>query len=54
MARVNKFLEKAAGKKLKAAYVQDDDLLKYEEGALVSQNGKPKKEGYITKFENGY
>lgn len=27
-ARVNKFLEKAAGKKVKAAYVQDDDLLK--------------------------
>ena len=26
-ARVNKFLEKAAGKKVKAAYVQDDDLL---------------------------
>ena len=54
MARVNKFLEKAAGKKVKAAYVQDDDLLKYEDGALVSENGKPKKEGYITKFENGY
>jgi hypothetical protein len=26
--RTNKFLEKAAGKKVKAAYVQDDDLLK--------------------------
>jgi hypothetical protein len=53
-ARVNKFLKKAAGKKVKAAYVQDDDLLKYEEGALVLQNVKPKKEGYITKFENGF
>ena len=34
-ARVNKFLEKAAGKKVKAAYVQDDDLLKYEEGGSI-------------------
>jgi hypothetical protein len=31
-ARVNKFLKKAAGQKVKAAYVQDDDLLKYEDG----------------------
>jgi hypothetical protein len=31
-ARVNKFLKKAAGQKVKAAYVQDDDLLKYAEG----------------------
>ena len=35
MARVNKFLEKAAGKKVKAAYVQDDDLLKYEDGGKI-------------------
>lgn len=27
IARLNKFLEKKAGKKVKAAYVQDDDLL---------------------------
>jgi len=27
-ARVNKFLQKAAGKKVKKAYIQDDDLLK--------------------------
>jgi hypothetical protein len=39
-ARTNKFLEKAAGKKVKAAYVQDDDLLKYEEGGLIAANGK--------------
>jgi hypothetical protein len=39
--RTNKFLEKAAGKKVKAAYVQDDDLLKYEEGGLIAPNGKP-------------
>jgi len=32
MARVNKFLLKAGGTKVKAAYVQDDDLLKYEDG----------------------
>jgi len=36
-ARVNKFLEKAAGKKVKAAYVQDDDLLKYEEGGKITE-----------------
>ena len=28
MARVNKFLKKAAGEKVKAAYVQDDDLMR--------------------------
>jgi hypothetical protein len=36
-ARTNKFLEKAAGKKVKAAYVQDDDLLKYEDGGKVGE-----------------
>lgn len=36
MARVNKFLEKAAGKKVKAAYVQDDDLLKYDDGGEIT------------------
>jgi hypothetical protein len=34
-ARVNKFLEKAAGNKVKKAYIQDDDLLKYEQGGKV-------------------
>jgi len=34
-ARVNKFLEKAGGNKVKEAYVQDDDLLKYEQGGKV-------------------
>jgi len=34
-ARVNKFLEKAAGHKVKKAYVQDDDLLKYADGGLT-------------------
>jgi predicted DNA-binding protein YlxM (UPF0122 family) len=33
-ARVNKFLEKKAGKKVKAAYVQDDDLL--EKGGEIA------------------
>lgn len=37
-ARVNKFLEKAAGKKVKAAYVQDDDLLK-DGGKVLEQGG---------------
>jgi hypothetical protein len=38
-ARVNKFLEKAAGKKVKAAYVQDDDLFKYEKGGEIFYHG---------------
>jgi hypothetical protein len=45
MARVNKFLEKASGKKVKKAYVQDDDLLKMHLGGDMSKhlapNGKP-------------
>ena len=41
MARVNKFLLKAGGTKVKAAYVQDDDLMKYEEGGLIAPNGNP-------------
>jgi len=42
-ARVNKFLEKASGNKVKKAYVQDDDLLKYEDGGVINlaPNGKP-------------
>ena len=40
MARVNKFLLKAGGTKVKAAYVQDDDLMKYEDGGLIAPNGK--------------
>jgi hypothetical protein len=36
MARVNKFLLKAGGTKVKAAYVQDDDLMKYEDGGGVN------------------
>ena len=35
-ARVNKFLEKKAGKTVKAAYVQDDDLM--EKGGELGQN----------------
>lgn len=34
-ARVNKFLEKAAGEPVKKAYVQDDDLIKFKEGGSV-------------------
>lgn len=40
-ARVNKFLKKASGEKVKKAYVQDDDLLKMEKGGLLAPNGKP-------------
>jgi len=40
-ARVNKFLEKKAGKQVKKAYVQDDDLIgKYAKGGLIAPNGK--------------
>lgn len=43
MARVNKFLKKASGEKVKKAYVQDDDLLKMGKGGstLLAPNGKP-------------
>ncbi len=37
MARVNKFLLKAGGTKVKKAYVQDDDLMKYENGGEVNE-----------------
>jgi hypothetical protein len=37
-ARVNKFLKKAGGAKVKAAYVQDDDLM--AEGGLIASNAK--------------
>jgi GNAT superfamily N-acetyltransferase len=40
MARVNKFLLKAGGTKVKSAYVQDDDLMKYENGGGFTI-GKP-------------
>ena len=44
MARVNKFLLKAGGTKVKAAYVQDDDLLKYESGGKTFSFEKLKKD----------
>jgi hypothetical protein len=37
-ARVNKFLKKKSGQKVKEAYVQDDDLL--AKGGLLAPNGK--------------
>jgi len=43
-ARVNKFLEKAAGKPVKKAYVQDDDLLK-EGGEIFAKGGGIKDKG---------
>lgn len=35
MARVNAFLRKASGGEYKKAYVQDDDLLKFKNGAII-------------------
>ena len=37
MARVNKFLLKAGGTKVKKAYVQDDDLMKYNNGGEIDK-----------------
>jgi len=37
MARVNKFLLKAGGTKVKKAYVQDDDLMKYANGGEIDK-----------------
>jgi len=37
MARVNKFLLKAGGTKVKKAYVQDDDLMKYAKGGEIDK-----------------
>ena len=48
MARVNKFLLKAGGAKVKAAYVQDDDLLKMESGGEL-QKKKIGHDKYILK-----
>lgn len=45
IARVNKFLKKASGEKVKKAYVQDDDLLKYKNGGEIdADNPKIKNE----------
>jgi len=41
MARVNKFLEKASGKQVKKAYVQDDDLMKMHLGGDMSKHLAP-------------
>jgi hypothetical protein len=46
-ARVNKFLEKKAGKKVKAAYVQDDDLL--AKGGLLKEYNY-----YLQRLINNY
>ena len=51
MARVNKFLMKKAGKKVKAAYVQDDDLLEkggnvYDDKTLLKKFKQGKSIGF--------
>ena len=53
MARVNKFLQKKSGKKVKESYVQDDDLLK-EEGGFIRKEESPKviKKRWTKKKEN--
>jgi len=48
-ARVNKFLKKASGEKVKAAYVQDDDLMQ-DGGIIVSDNLKNEFKLYVTNF----
>jgi rubrerythrin len=45
-ARVNKFLKKKAGQQVKAAYVQDDDLM--------ADGGEVKKFAFIEKWEGGF
>lgn len=40
MARVNAFLRKASGGDYKKAYVQDDDLLKYQEGGKTDDHAE--------------
>ena len=51
-ARVNKFLKKKAGQKVKAAYVQDDDLLakggkiQYDDKALLSKYNRGESIGF--------
>jgi GNAT superfamily N-acetyltransferase len=52
MARVNKFLLKAGGTKVKKAYVQDDDLLKYEIGGRVKSDYTKKIKEAINYVEN--
>lgn len=53
-ARVNKFLKKKSGQKVKAAYVQDDDLL-MDGGEVMAKGGEVKKlaAGYYEGIYNG-
>jgi hypothetical protein len=53
MARVNKFLKKASGEKVKKAYVQDDDLMKYENGGEIDQNTKKIIDNFSSKMYLG-
>ena len=46
MARVNAFLRKASGGDYKKTYVQDDDLLKYDNGGEVGQDIKCRRCGW--------
>lgn len=49
-ARVNKFLQKAGGMKVKKAYIQDDDLMKYKDGGNVPFNIHREFNEYVDKL----
>lgn len=48
LARLNKFLLKKSGKKVKSAYIQDDDLLKYANGGEVMAKNKDIRSNFNT------
>lgn len=48
LARLNKFLLKKSGVKVKSAYIQDDDLLKYAQGGEVMNKNKDIRSNFNT------
>jgi len=52
MARVNKFLKKAAGQQVKAAYVQDDDLMA-DGGEVMAKGGQYNDKELLEKYKSG-
>jgi hypothetical protein len=48
LARLNKFLLKKSGVKVKSAYIQDDDLLKYANGGEVMNKNKDIRSNFNT------
>jgi hypothetical protein len=49
IARVNKFLKKASGEKVKKGYIQDDDLMKYKNGGEINPDAPKIKNEIIHK-----